>query len=64
MRPRFSNSRIAEARLGIRFRKRHVSTVRSSVCDSMPWRRSPVLSSPIPLPPERQRLMSASTHIG
>ena len=30
--PRLSNSRIAAALLGIRFAKRHVSTIRSSAC--------------------------------
>jgi len=34
-RPRFSNSRIAEALLGMRVLKRHVSSARSSAGDSM-----------------------------
>jgi hypothetical protein len=42
---RFSNSRIAEARLGICFPKRRVSMARSSVCDGMIRRRPALLSS-------------------
>src|SRR5262245_31027286 len=45
--PRFSSSRIADARLGIRRANRQSSTVFNSSAVSMIWSRSPLFSSPI-----------------